>query len=138
MNNVQILFGAAGIKAIYGESLENETLDIICLSEKYPDVIGDFFDKSYAPKLNSLPIKTREILPDKVENRSYASTKDQSKNQVRFIKNKYASESDLLVSQSKVVLISYDKTNPLAIVITDQELVNSFRAQFSALWEKLA
>ena len=115
MNNVQILFGAAGIKAIYGESLENEALDIICLS-----------------------IKTREILPDKVENRSYASTKDQSKNQVRFIKNKYASESDLLVSQSKVVLISYDKTNPLAIVITDQELVNSFRAQFSALWEKLA
>ena len=137
MNNVQVLFGVSGIKDAYGESLKEKDLSIMCLSEKYPDVIGDFFDKTFSPKLYGSKINTREILPDNKANRDYAQNKDQRKNQVRFIKNNLSSESDMILSFNKVVLISYDLNNPLAVVITDQELVNGFRAQFEALWGKL-
>src|SRR3989344_3030958 len=105
MNTAQIdtLIGSEGIKQAYHESLDNETsLDIICLASDYAEVIGDFFDKEYAPKLYNSAMQSREILPDKFDNHEYASKKDLSKNQVRFIENT-PSESDIILGDRKAV-----------------------------------
>lgn len=134
MTNVQILFGAASIKNIYEESLKNDSLDIICLATNYKAIIGDFFDKEYAPRLYG-KVKTREIITDSKDNREDAKTKDQSLNAVKFLAGE--SQTDMLLSDDKAVLISYNETSPLAVVISDPELVKSFKLQFEALWGSL-
>lgn len=136
MNNVQILFGAEGIKRVYEESLTESVLDIVCLANNYKDVLGDYFETKYAPRLYG-KVATREILSDNEANRADAKTKDQAKNAVRFIKNGLASESDMLLTSDKAVLISYGKDAPMAVVITDRELVNSLRSQFEVLWQSI-
>lgn len=115
-NTVQIHYGAEGIKNVYRDSLKEEALDIICLSKEYKDVLGDFFDKEYAPKLYSM-VKTRELTGDQLSMTQ-------------------PSETDMLLSKNKVVLISFGKSSPMAVVITDAELVKGFQNQFNALWDK--
>lgn len=133
--NVRILPGAAGIKQAYEESLTAGNLDIVCLSTNYFTVIGDYFDKSYAPRLYG-KINTREILPDTAGNRADAKKKSAS-NQVRFFKNE-PSESDYLLYDDKAILVSFNPDQPYALIIEDAELVANLRSQFEALWNKLA
>jgi len=133
--DVQILFGAEEIKQIYEKTLTTKKLDIICLTSRYSEVIGDYFDKKYTPQLFGSKIVTREILPDNTENRSDAKNKNGVKNQVCFIKIIKPSESDLLLFDDKVVLISYNQKAPFALVISDQALVTNLENQFEGLWK---
>lgn len=126
--------GAEGIKQAYAESLKSDKLDIVCLSENYESVLGDYFDKDYAPGLYEKV--TREILRDTAGNRTDARKKDQRRNQVRFIKTG-ASESDFLLYDDKAVFISYDSKQPGATVIEDKEIVANLKSQFAALWQSL-
>ena len=132
---VRILPGAAGIREAYAESLTAEKLDIVCLSENYVSVIGDYFDKVYAPQLYG-KVNTREILPDTPGNRSDARKKDPAVNQVRFIKPE-KSESDYLLFGDTAILVSYNPDQPFALVINDPNLVANLRSQFAALWNGL-
>jgi hypothetical protein len=134
---VQVLFGAGGIKEVYEDSLRAKTVDIVCLSDNYSAIIGDYFDKKFAPRLYGSSIRTREVLPDTEGNRKYAKTKDSGKNQVRFLSGKRTSESDLMLFNNRFAFVSYNREAPYAIVITDPELVKSLENQFDALWEAL-
>jgi len=136
ISTVQILPGAEGIKQAYRESLSQKSLDIICLSNNYDQVIGDFFEKEFSPKVYG-KISTREILPDTLGNRKSLAEKDRKINDVRFIAP-VASESDMLICEDTVTLISFSAHAPVAVVITDKELVRSFQSQFNVLWEKLS
>lgn len=127
-NTVQILFGAEGIKRVYEDSLREGSLDIVCLASDYQSVLGDSFDRDYAPRLRA-QVKTREILADIPGNKAG--------DKVRLLPLGKSSESDMLISKNKVVLISYGKLSPLVVVITDSELVNGFQNQFNALWAGL-
>ena len=130
-NSVSVLFGANSIKKVYEDSLKDESLDIICLASNYKAVIGDFFDRIYGPKLYG-KIKTREIISDNLENREDAKAKDQHINAVKFLAG--TSETDMLLSADKAVLISYNRESPLAVVISDPELVKSLKLEFEVLW----
>lgn len=131
-NNIQVLPGAEGIKQAYRMSLEATSLDIMCLAEEYEQVVGDFFEAEFAPELYKKA--TREILPDSPDNKEYAQKKDE-KNEVRFINGQ--SESDLLISDEKVILISFNQKSPYAVMISDETLVQSFKNQYEALWENI-
>jgi len=135
-NTVQVLLGSDSIKRVYMESLQEASLDIVCLAQNYQAVLGDFFDSAYAPKLYG-KIPTREILADTSANRADSISKDGSKNPVKFLPAALACESDMLLSAHKAVLISFGVSAPLAVVITDSELVNSLRNQFNNLWQQL-
>jgi ubiquinone biosynthesis protein UbiJ len=76
-------------------------------------------------------------LPDTAENRKSLIGKEQSLNAVRLLANAPASESDMLVLKNRVILISFAESNPMAIVISEPELVKSYRAQLDALWDGL-
>ncbi|HSX31612.1 MAG TPA: hypothetical protein VLE99_06885 [Candidatus Saccharimonadales bacterium] len=132
--SVQILEGPEGIKQAYQESLRQPTLDIVCLAENYQTVIGNFFETTVVSQLYGA-VKTREILPDNPANRTEAKGKDPAINAVRFIKAS-ASESDMLLWADRVVLVSFG-TKPMAVCITDLEIVSSLQQQFEALWERL-
>lgn len=130
-HSIRILEGKEGIIAGYKAMLSEDSLDIICLSSSYAEVVGDFFDREYAPELYTRC--TREILPDTKENRDYRRTKE-AKNQVRFLKAK--SETDVVIGRGQMLLVSFDKSSPFAILTTDLELIAQLRMQFEALWRK--
>lgn len=135
MDSVQIFFGTGGIKQIYEMSLEEKAIDIVCLSDRYEEVIGDYFEKSYSPRLYGK--KTREILPDTPANRQAVQGKDSKKNQVKFVRLAQKSESDYILFGHKAALISYNKQSPFACLVTDPDLVANLRTQFENLWERL-
>ena len=140
MNNytvIQLLPGVSGIKQAYELSLTSKEVDIVCLSNNYEQVVGDYFTRVYSPKLYGGSIKTREILPDNFENREYAKKKDGIKNQVRFLKVSEPSESDYLIFDNQLVLISYNPDSPFALVINDKNIVGNLKNQFEILWSKL-
>lgn len=133
-NTIQIMPGAKGIKEAYRLSLQAKSINIVCLTENYESILGDFFDKEYAPQLYDGTRDTREILPNSPDNRAYALKKDEM-NQTRFITGQ--AESDLLLFDNTVILISYDQESPYACVIKDKALVEGMKMQFEALWTKL-
>lgn len=135
--NVQILYGADGIKQAYEMSLRSDKVDIVCLSSNYESVIGDYFEADYAPRLFGSKTKTREILPDNSGNREDAQKKDASKNRVKFLQIHKASESDLMLFDGKAILVSYNQKVPLAVLIEDPDLVTNLSNQFENLWTKL-
>lgn len=135
-SSIQMLPGAEGIKEAYESLLKEKNLDIVCLSENYSDVVGDYFDKEFQPKLNNLPIKTREIIPDNKENRASANKKS-GKNQVRFI-NSQRSESDVILGDNKAVLITFSGSESFAVIICESEIVKNLKDQFKHLWDSLS
>ncbi|MBU2459897.1 hypothetical protein KKG44_02145 [Patescibacteria group bacterium] len=136
-SHIQVLPGSNGIKDAYELSLRAKNLDIVCLSSAYASVIGDYFDKEYAPLLFGSATKTREILPDTEANRKDSQKKDGRKNQVRFLAKSIPSESDFLVFEHTAILVSYNLENPFAVVITDRDIVANLKNQFDRLWEFL-
>ncbi|NMB57317.1 hypothetical protein GYA19_05290 [Candidatus Beckwithbacteria bacterium] len=136
INSVQIFSGADGIKKAYRQSLQTQKLDIVCTSENYSQIIGSYFDEEYSPQLLNSNIKTKEILPDSPDNRAYASKKNQTKNQTGFVSVNKSIETDLLIGDNFVIQISYHKAEPLALLITDPELVKSAKFQFELMWRQ--
>jgi hypothetical protein len=132
-SRIQVLPGAEGIKSVYERSLSEKTVDVMCMSSKFEQVLGDYFDMEYAPKLYG-KIKTREILPDTVENRDYAKGKDQKLNQVRFTQAE-PTETDMLVGENWVGLVSFEQENPVAVVIEEPELVKAMKQQYELMWQ---
>lgn len=135
---IQVYPGTEGIKQVYEASLKAKSVDIVCLSKSYETVIGDYFDQVYSPKLYGSTIQTREILPDTFENRDYAKTKDGTKNQVHFLKIDTTSESDYLLFDGQLALISYNPSSPFALLIGDPGLVTNLQNQFTTLWQALS
>lgn len=134
-NTIHLLPGPEGIKQAYEESLKSKNLDIVCLSENYSKVIGDYFDSGYSPRLNSAAHVTREILPDTPANRKDKVNKS-GNHQVKLITTDGKSESDMIFTVDSVILISYNPDSPFAVIIKDQELLKSFRSQFEMMWDK--
>jgi len=135
--STQILYGADGIKQAYEMTLKESRLDIVCLSSDYANVIGKYFDVDYGPRLFRSKIATREVLPDTVGNRKDSVKKDQRKNQVKFIKLSKKSESDFILTNERLIFVSYNKKMPYALIIDDSDLVANLKNQFDNLWERL-
>lgn len=136
LNNIVILVGADGIKAAYEKTLQSKKIDIVCLSTNYEQVIGSFFEREYSPRLYDAVRATREILPDTQGNRSDAKSKEAG-HELKFIKTSQKSESDMILTEDSLTLISFDPTGPCAVVICDSQIVESMKMQFEALWKGL-
>jgi len=134
---VQVIHGADGIKQAYELTLKAKQLDIVCLSSEYTKVTGNYFEKVYGPKLYGSQTKTREILPDTKENRDDAKKKEGVKNQVKFLPISQKSESDWMMFDETIILVSYNESDPYAVVITDKDLIGNLKAQFNAVWKFL-
>lgn len=130
--NVQIITGKENVLEVYRRACNAKHIDVICLSQNFDTAMGVPFDTEIAPLLYAN--ETREILPESPDNREYAMKKDQ-KNQVRFVSGE--AESDMLLFDAGVILISFDKDEPFAIEIRDPHIVKSMELQFEALWKSL-
>ncbi len=131
-----VLPGADSIKSAYQRVLKSKAADFVCLSTGYEAVIGEWYDQEFEPKLFSGAIKTREVVADTTGNRSYGAKKDGVKNQARYLTS--AAESDLVLSDDFLAIISFNPASPYAVVIEDPAIVTSARVWFDAIWASAA
>lgn len=137
MNNpVKTLAGAQAIQSVYERLLKGQKADFICLSTNYSAVIGEWYDNEFEGKLFGSAIKTREIVADTAGNRSYGQKKDGVKNQARYLSS--VAESDLILGDDFVAIISFDSQSPYALVIEDHVIIDSARVWFDAIWASAA
>jgi len=136
INAVTLLPGEKAIKFVYERMLSSKVGDFVCLSENYAQVIGDWYDNDFAPRLFASGVKTREIVTDNQGNREYGKTKDGAKNQVRFLGEK--AESDLVLGDDFAAIISFNPASPYAVVIEDPTIIQSVKVWFDAIWQSSA
>lgn len=138
MNNqgIMVLPGVDNIKSVYQRVLKSQIADFICLSTGYEAVIGAWYDAEFEPQLLGSQIKTREVVADTAGNRSYGAKKDGAKNQARYLSD--SAESDLILGDDFVAIVSFNPANPYAVVIEDPAIVASAKAWFEAIWTSAA
>lgn len=137
MNNaISVLPGAASIQAVYERLLKGKEANFVCLSTGYEAVIGDWYDNVFEDKLFGSKVITREVVADTDGNRSYGQKKDGVKNQVRYLTD--SAESDLILGDDFLAIISFDPQNPYAVVIEDSSIVSSAKVWFEAIWASAA
>ncbi len=134
---VNVLVGVSAIKSVYEQTLKAKAVDFVCLSTDYDQVLGGWFAGEYMQALKKVAVKTREILPNTAGNRRDAAGKNPAVSAVRFMSVKDRSESDMVIWDDTVALVSFAKDNPFAVVIREPEMVASLKAQFTGLWERL-
>lgn len=133
---IQLLSGVDNIKSIYKRLLHSNNVNFICLSSNYESVLGAWYDDTFAPELFASPVKTREIVLDMTDNRVYGSQKDGVKNQVRYLQGH--TETDLIISDNFVAIVSFNPLNPYVLVLDDLEIVSSAQTWFKAIWDGAA
>lgn len=137
MNNaISVLPGSSSIQSVYERLLKGKAADFVCLSTGYEAVIGEWYDKVFEPKLFASSVKTREVVADTTGNRAYGQKKDGVKNQARYLSD--AAESDLILGDGFMAIVSFNPTNPYAVVIEDPAIVQSARVWFDAIWASAA
>ena len=133
MNNaISVIPGAPSIQAVYERVLRGKVADFVCLSTGYQAVIGEWYDKAFEPKLFGSQVKTREVVADTAGNRAYGAKKDGVKNQARYLSD--AAESDLVLGDDFMAIISFNPSNPYAVVIEDPAILQSAKVWFEAIW----
>ena len=135
-NTVSLLPGAEGIKSVYERIVKGKRGDFVCLSTGYDQVLGDWYDDEFEPKLFGGKIATREVVANTEGNRAYGQKKDGVKNQVRYLSD--AAESDLVLGDDFAAVVSYNPENPYAIVIEDPAIVRSAKVWFDVMWASAA
>lgn len=135
-NAISIMPGASSLKVVYERLLNNTKADFICLSTGYETILGDWYDKVFAPQLFSSQVKTREVVAETKDNRTYGQTKNGAKNQVRFLSDSV--ESDLVLGDDFLAILSFNPSNPYAVMVEDPAIVTSARVWFEAVWASAA
>lgn len=132
INAVTLLPGAENIKSVYERIMKSKKADFICLSTGYEQVLGEWYDTEFEPKLLRSSVLTREIVADTEGNRKYGADKDGVKNQTRYLVG--SAESDLVIGDDYAAIISFNPSNPYAVVIEDEAIVASTRLWFETMW----
>lgn len=135
-NAVTLLPGAGSIRSVYERVLKSTKADFVCLSTGYEQVIGEWYDREFEPKLFGSNVATREIVADTAGNRAYGTKKDGKKNQARYLTE--AAESDLVLGDDFAAIISFNHQNPYAVVIEDEAIVRSAKVWFETMWTAAA
>lgn len=133
---VSLMPGAPSIQSVYERLLTGKKADFICLSTGYTAVIGDWYDNVFEAKLFGSQVTTREVVADTEGNRAYGQKKDGVKNQARYLVD--SAESDLILGDDFMAIVSFNPSNPHAVVIEDPAIVSSAKVWFDAIWASAA
>lgn len=128
-NIIQTLFGSEGIKTVYQQTLQAKSIDIVCLSDNYDQILEGYFETDFLPKLHQSDIQVREILANKSSNKTSTTTKLMPSNR--------NSQSDYIITDKHLILISFNPKNPFAIIISDPDIHANVKNQFDHLWKSL-
>jgi HTH-type transcriptional regulator, sugar sensing transcriptional regulator len=122
--------GTEGLKTIFQDQLEteekNKEILILGASNSAFDVLPFYF-KWYDKDRVSKKIKVRIIASSKLD-------KSIPLSEIKYLPEKYANPLAINIYQDKVAIILW-KNPPLAIVIKNSEIADSYRKYFELMWK---
>lgn len=133
MDPIEVTFGASGIKDAYKLVLASKSLDVICTSKDFRDVIGDFYDNQLYPEI--VKKQLREVIPSTPDNKEYQAKTQTANHKIGLMAPKYPSETDLLITDSEIILVSFQKDQPVAMISRNSEMIKQMRTLFEKVWE---
>lgn len=132
---LQVFTGFEGQKSAFlMESLrydKSAELTVLGVKEKefYPKRIMDFFEYNIYPKRNLSKVKVRKINDMQYKKSGYKSEKG---SEIRFLEY----PSSITINTCKdLSIISIYSDEIITIVVESEDVANSFRMQFEALWK---
>ena len=126
-----IFKGKKGIKSILNDILKHKEYIAFGSSGKFLDTMKHDFI-IFQKRKKELKIKSRVILSEKVRYNDFVK---KSYGNFKFIDDKYSSPIATYVYGNKVAVIVWSEI-PIATVINDREVADSFRNYFEIIWQE--
>ena len=130
VQEANIFKGKKGIKSILNDILKNKKYVAFGSSGKFLDVMKYDFS-IFQKRKQELKIQSRVVLSEKVRNKAPVR---ESYGKYKFIEDKYSSPIATYVYGNKVSIIVWSEI-PVATVITDKKVADSFRNYFEMIWK---
>lgn len=120
--------GTEGLKTVFQDQLiDNKDKEILILgASNEASSVLPFYFKWYDEDRKKNKIKVRLIASEKMKKIPLSD--------VRYIPSKYANPLAINIYKDKVAIILWKKT-PIAIVIKEKEVANSYRQYFELMWK---
>jgi len=133
---VRFYEGAEGLKSVYDETLNYRNILVHCMTEGWPKLIPDYLPE-YLRQVQKRGIKTREVVETSPRGNEYCRLYSSKNNKILQLPKKYKSETDYMIYGNKVAFLSYNRKNPVGIVVEDEEIVRHEKIHFEVMWKAL-
>lgn len=133
---VRFYEGIEGLKSVYDETLNYKEILVHCMTESWPKLMPDYLPW-YFKQVQKKGIKTREIVETSPGGNEYCKLYSGKNNIIKQLPKKYQSETDYMIYGNKVAFLSYNRKNPVGIVIEDGEIVRHEKIHFEVMWKAL-
>jgi sugar-specific transcriptional regulator TrmB len=117
--------GKQGLKTVFEEQLKEKEILILGANRSFEEVLPFYF-KWYDLERKKKKIKVKIIASEKISNIPLS--------EIRYLPQKYSNPLAINIYGDKTALILWKKDNPIAIVIRDKAISDSYRKYFELTW----
>jgi len=132
---VRYFQGKTGIAHFLDQILKQESFDAYfnpaTVSKIYPDIIDSFLKQG-----NKQKQIIRELIVQNKETKKYTEKIKNPQHQYRLLPKKYNIDSDTIIFDNKLALISYTN-GAFGILIESPEIVKSQKMAFEIMWNTI-
>lgn len=122
--------GLKGIKIIFDDILTSKEYVVFGSKAKLKEILGDYF-YIFQKRKKRLKTKTRLLFDESLKNSDYL--KD-IYGEIKFLPKEYSNPIATFIYKNKIVII-ISKDMPLAFVLENKEVADSFKNYFELLWK---
>jgi sugar-specific transcriptional regulator TrmB len=123
--------GIKGIKKILSEILNAKEFWVMGVSNESVSTLGETYWENFNKKISSFKIKENLLFNSNFEN--MVGVKNTAYRKHKILPSQLTQPTEIMMFDNKVVIIVYAES-PLAILIDNSQLFNTFRKQFDFLW----
>jgi sugar-specific transcriptional regulator TrmB len=117
--------GKQGLKTVFEEQLKEKEILILGANRSFEEVLPFYFNW-YDLERKKKKIKVKIIASEKISNIPLS--------EIRYLPQKYSNPLAINIYGDKTALILWKKDNPIAIVIRDKAISDSYRKYFELTW----
>ncbi len=129
--SAQIYQGKRGLKTIFEDILNYNKICSFASKGKFGEVLGSYFDQ-FQNRKKQKKIKDRILINEELKASKYVKS---IYGEVRFLPKDYDYPTATFIYGDKVAIFVFTEY-PIAFVIENKEVANSYRTYFELLWEK--
>lgn len=133
---VRFYEGREGLKTVYDETLDYKEILVHCMTENWAKLMP-YYLTWYFGQVKKRRIKTKEIVETSPSGNEYCHLYSSKNNIIKQLPKIYKSDTDYMIYGNKVAFLSYNRKNPVGIVIEDEEIVKHEKIHFEVMWEAL-
>jgi hypothetical protein len=133
LNEVIVKQGAEAVKEIYEELHQTSWYYSMYSTDSVVGYWGSYSEE-LGKKVADAGVLVKELISGKNRPVSYAKYFDSSRQEIKYLPHDTHIETDLILYEDKLVLISYE-SDAKAVIITEKGIVKMAKKMFELLWE---